>query len=196
MDKGRGMKTLSTSQVADLLNVAVKSVINWVDQGQLKAGRTPGGHRRVTAGDLVEFLRRQQLPVPPELVEQAAPRVLIVDDDPAITRWMTTVLHKRHPAWEVEAAHDGFSAGDLVASFAPDVVVLDLRMPGLDGYEVCRRIKSRPRSRQAVVIAVTAYFTPEADRQILACGARICLLKPLKADRLMKEMEMALERAT
>ena len=52
-------KMLSTSAVARMLGVAVASVSNWIDQGQLKAGRTPGGHRRVKAEDLVDFLKRQ-----------------------------------------------------------------------------------------------------------------------------------------
>jgi excisionase family DNA binding protein len=80
--------TLSTSKAARLLGVAVGSISNWIDRDQLKAGRTPGGHRRIAVNDLVDFLHRQNLPVPPEL-NPAPPKVLIVDDDENVVRLLS-----------------------------------------------------------------------------------------------------------
>ena len=149
------MKILSTTEAARLLGVAVGSVSNWIDAGKLKAGRTPGGHRRIQTTDLLEFVRRQGLPVPPELL-RCEPRVL------------------------------------LVGSIRPDVVILDLAMAGLDGFEVCRRIKSREATRSIAVIAMTAFHSPEAEQRILQCGARVCLSKPLHHDVVLKELGDAL----
>jgi excisionase family DNA binding protein len=185
--------TLSTSAVARLLGVAVGSVSNWIDRGQLEAGRTPGGHRRVTTDNLVAFLRRQKLPVPPELAT-AGPRALVVDDEPAVARWIAEELAARCPQLEVFVAHDGFSAGEIVASARPDVVILDLRMPGMDGFEVCRRIKSREDTQYAAVIAITAYPSEEAQRQIFECGAQAYLTKPLDMEALMAELDSVLAR--
>ena len=185
-------KALSTSQVARILGVAVGSVANWIDQGQLKAGRTPGGHRRVTAEDLVEFLRRQKLPVPPELAP-LPPKVLIVDDEPSVTKLIAAEITEKHPGFEVLEAHDGFAAGELVGSARPDVVILDLRMAGMDGFEVCRRIKARKETRDTTVIAMTAYHSPETEDRILQCGARKYLVKPLDMGVLLEEIEIVLK---
>ena len=171
-------QNLTTSEVARLLDVAVGSVANWVDKGQLKAGRTPGGHRRVTAGDLLDFVRKQNLPIPPEL-QPSQRKILVVDDEKQVADFLTDELSERHPECEVLQAHDGFAAGELVGSLKPAVVILDLRMPDMDGFEVCRRIKSRPETRDTVVIAITAYPSPEAEEDILSRGAQACFPKPL-----------------
>lgn len=186
-------KTLSTSQVARLIGAGVASVVNWVNQGQIKAGRTPGGHRRVAVEDLIEFLRGHNLPIPPELLP-SAPKVLIVDDEPSVRKWIRDEIQEKHPDYEVQEAKDGFSAGELVGAWKPDVVILDLRMPGMDGFEVCSRIKAREDTRGAAVIAITAYHSPKAERQILECGARVCLEKPLQSEVLLEELEAALRR--
>ena len=171
-------QNLTTSEVARLLGVAVGSVANWIDQGQLKAGRTPGGHRRVAAADLMEFIRKQKLPIPPEL-QPSPPKILIVDDEKQVTDFLTDEFSERHPECEILQANDGFAAGELVGSFKPSVVILDLRMPDMDGFEVCRRIKSRPEAQETVVIAITAHLFAETKEKILACGAQACFPKPL-----------------
>lgn len=186
--------TLSTSQAASLLGVAPGSVINWIDQNELKAGRTPGGHRRIQAEELVGFLRGRGLPVPDELTQ--APKVLVVDDEPAVAKLIAKVISAAHPEYEVLVAHDGFAAGELVASARPDVVVLDLRMPGMDGFEVCRRIKARQETRDIFVIAVTAYHSPRARKQILDCGAGAYFVKPLDAEALVGEVATAVRNRT
>jgi putative two-component system response regulator len=65
-------------------------------------------------------------------------------------------------------------------------------MPGMDGFEVCRRIKARPDTRDAVVIAITAYPSPEAERKALECGAAAYFVKPLDISSLMAKVTAAL----
>jgi excisionase family DNA binding protein len=186
-------RAFSTSAVARMLGVAVGSVANWIDQGQLKAGKTPGGHRRVVAENLVEFLRQQNLPVPPRLTHRLTVRVLVVDDDEAIATWVANEIRVAHPEYDVMTAPDGFSAGEIVGSMNPDAVILDLRMPGLDGYEVCRRIKSKKETKYIAVIAMTAETSAKAEKRILECGARALLAKPLHLESLLRELDAALE---
>ena len=174
-----------------MLGVAVASIAKWIDAGQLKAGRTPGGHRRIAKKDLIEFLRRQGLPMPPELAVPP-PRVLVVDDETSITRWIAEEVRAVHADYDVLEAHDGFAAGELVASHKPEVVVLDLRMPGMDGFEVCRRIKSRKETEDIAVIAITAASSGDVEARILEAGARVCLSKPLELDALLAEIDAAM----
>ena len=184
-------KNLSTFAIAEMLQVDPGSVANWIDRNLLKAYRTPGGHRRVSVEDLLDFVREHKIPVPAELRE-SPPHVLIVDDEPAVTKVISRAIVAVHPEYKVVVAHDGFEAGSLVATYKPEVVILDLRMPGMDGFEVCRRIKSQEATRHAEVLAMTAYPSEENTDRILACGAKICFEKPLDLDALVQEMEASL----
>jgi len=186
--------TLSTVTVAKLLGVAVASISKWIDAGQLKAGRTPGGHRRVAKEDLIAFLRRQELPIPPEL--QTTPRILIVDDEQSVTEWVAMEIKAKHPEFEIHQANDGYAAGEIVSSSKPDVVILDLRMPGLDGFEVCQRIKTKEETKAIAIIAMTAHHSQKAENRILECGARAYFKKPLDITALIAEVESSLADAT
>ena len=185
-------KNLSTFAIAEKLHVDPGSVANWIDQKLLKAHRTPGGHRRVAVEDLLRFLREHKIPIPAGLETQPV-RVLVVDDEPAITKVIAHAVKKAHPDYEVLEANDGFHAGSMVATHRPDVVILDLRMPGMDGFEVCRLIKSQEATKHAEVLAMTAYPSAEAEKTILECGARACLNKPLDMDRLLREVAISLQ---
>jgi excisionase family DNA binding protein len=189
----RNRKHLSTTTVARLLGVAVGSVAKWIDKDELRAGRTPGGHRRVTEGDLLEFLQRQKLPIPPELTGTPV-RILIVEDEESVANWVAQEIRTEHPDFQVMQAHDGFAAGEIVGSWQPDVVVLDLRMPGMDGYEVCRRIKARQGVKDPVIIAMTAHHSPGAEDHIRECGAVACLPKPLDIRLLLQEIDSAVHQ--
>ena len=131
------------------------------------------------------------MPIPPDL-EKAPVRILIVDDEPAITQLVAKAVKAAMPECEVVEAHDGFRAGTITATLKPNVVVLDLRMPGMDGYEVCRLIKSQEDTKSTQVIAMTAYPSPESEQRIMDCGARLCLDKPLEIQTLLKEIRAAL----
>jgi CheY-like chemotaxis protein len=184
-------KNLSTFAIARMLHVDPGSVANWIDQNLLKAHRTPGGHRRVAAEDLITFLREHKMPIPEEL-DSVPSRVVIVDDEPAITQLIAGAIKAALPDCEVVQAHDGFRAGTIVATLRPDVVILDLRMPGMDGYEVCRLIKTQESTKQVDVLAMTAYPSPENVQKIIDCGARVCLAKPLNMEALLTEVRASL----
>ncbi len=183
-------RSLSTFKIAQLLDVNPSSVANWVDQNLLDAHRTPGGHRRVAVDDLVRFLREHKMPVPNELDVPPA-RILVVDDEPALCQMIARTLRLANPDYEVIEAPDGFRAGQIVATQKPDVVILDLRMPGMDGFEVCRVIKSQEETRHAIVLAMTAFPSPESERRIRECGADAYFAKPLEMDELLAAVQTA-----
>jgi len=184
-------RSLSTRQVAQMLGVSTGSVANWIDEGSLRAGRTPGGHRRVAVADLLQFLRRQGLPVPAEL-NPPPTRILIVDDESNVRQYIATIIRAAYPDHEILEAADGFAAGEQVGAGRPDLVILDLSMPDLDGFEVCLRIKTNPATAGTQVIAITGEFTADREARIRKAGARVCLPKPLVASDLLKQIELAL----
>jgi excisionase family DNA binding protein len=185
--------TLSTSKAARLIGVAIGSVAKWIDDGQLTAGRTPGGHRRITRENLIAFLERQKLPIPREL-SPSLPRVLIVDDEESVAKWIAEGIKAERPDLETLIALDGFAAGEAVARSHPEVVILDLWMPGMDGFEVCRRIKSSPDSRNTYVIAITGHTAKQAEQKARQCGADAFLPKPLNMRPLLNLLQGAIKR--
>jgi excisionase family DNA binding protein len=175
----------TTFEAAKICHVSPLSIINWVNAGRLAAFRTPGGHRRIRRDDLVRFMRENGMPLPEELREGSGrPRVLVVDDESAIREVIAEHLTLRAKPYEVMTAANGFEAGRMVASWRPDIVLLDLRMPGLDGFQVCRTIKADPDTSSTVVLAMTGYYTPETEARILECGALRCFAKPVEPSTL------------
>jgi len=181
-------KKLTTWQVSRMLGVSDQSVSNWVDSGQLPAGKTPGGHRRVELDDLVDFLKRQNFRIPQELLP-AVPTILIVDDEPEVTRRLSAILAAKRPECRILTAHDGFVAGLMVMAEHPDLMILDLHMPGIDGVEVCRRIKADERTRGVAVLAMTAYPSEEAQQAMLDAGAQAFMHKPLDSADICRRVE-------
>lgn len=188
------MKTYSTFSIARMLQVDPGSVANWVDQGLLKAHRTPGKHRRVQEADLLDFLQRQQMPIPPQLGQSDIRRVLVIDSDRTVVESVRRAMQKAGRPCEVLDAPTAFRAGALLAECKPNVVILDLKMPGLDAFDICRLLKSQPQTSSIHIVAVS----PRADhgtnqKEILQCGASACLSRPLDLALLTKEIEPLLQ---
>src|SRR5262249_3443906 len=122
-------------------------------------------------------------------------RVLIVEYDPQIGRLISELIRSRDSGVETEIAHDGFEAGSKVESFRPHALVLDLMMPGMDGFEVCRRLRARPTLNHIRIIAMTSFPSAENVERILEAGADACLVKPLNSERLLRELGLAAVQA-
>ena len=192
----REKAVFTTFEAAKLCHVSPLSIINWVNAGRLPAFRTPGGHRRIRREDLARFMRENGIPLPEELRDGSGrARVLVVDDEVGIRNVIAESLSHRATPYDVMTAADGFEAGRLVATFRPDVVLLDLRMPGLDGFQVCRTIKGDSETASTVVIAMTGYHTQETEARIIECGAVRCLCKPIEPSVIATVIDAALEQA-
>jgi excisionase family DNA binding protein len=192
----RDKAVFTTFEAAKLCHVSPLSIINWVNAGRIPAFRTPGGHRRIRREDLARFMRENGIPLPEELRDGTGrSRVLVVDDESAIRDIFAESLSQRSAAYEVMTAADGFEAGRLVATFRPDVVLLDLRMPGLDGFQVCRTIKGDSETASTIVIAMTGYHTNETEARILECGAVRCLAKPIEPSAVATLIDTVLEQS-
>lgn len=191
-----GKAVFTTFEAAKLCHVSPLSIINWVNAGRLPAFRTPGGHRRIRREDLARFMRENGIPLPEELRDGSGrPRVLVVDDEAVIRDVIADNLAHRTTPFDVVTAADGFEAGRLIATFRPDVVLLDLRMPGLDGFQVCRTIKADSETASTIVIAMTGYHTPETEARIVECGAVRCVAKPIEPSAIASVIDAVLEEA-
>ena len=164
----KGAKSIyTTHEVSRLLHVNPRSVINWIEQSLLPSYRTPGGHRRIRHDDLLAFLRKHQIPTPASLVEGKF-NVLIVDDEQEIVDMIKRFL-QRQSVYEISTASDGVTALIEVGRVKPDMLILDILIPGVDGVEVCRRIKADAANR-TTIIAVSG--STERENEILQAGRR------------------------
>lgn len=186
----RNPRYLTTGHVAKACEVSLVTVKKWIRLGKIRAFRTPGHHYRVTLEEFERF--RIEYGFPAE--HEAPPRILVVDDEPEMVALVSDALRGMRPAPKLEAAFDGYEGMLKVGVFRPHLLVLDLRMPGLDGFEVCRRIKADPATRGTKILAITAYPEDAARERALQSGADAYLTKPFTLKALKAEVKRLMAR--
>jgi excisionase family DNA binding protein len=181
-------KFYTTYQVAEMCNVSPGSVIRWIHEGKIKASLTAGGHHRIDREEILNLLKSLRMPIPAVLHDDSQVRVLLVDDDDTVRQLMRTIFNLYFPEVLVEEAEDGFAAGTRLLSFRPDMVVLDLRLPGLDGFRVCQYIRETPEFKHIKVLAVSGDSVLEVRDRILSVGADDFLAKPFENGELVAKI--------
>ena len=177
---------LTPHQVADRLLVAPVTVRLWASRGLLRSVNTPGGHRRFRIEDVDDFIaKRQQIQ---SGADSRPSRLLIIDDDAQFARYLSNLIASRAPTVSVEIATDGFSAGIKCEALRPDVVTLDLQMPDMDGFAVCRLLTSMFGERKPRIVALSGFLSAENISRIQAAGADACLAKTTAPDLLIEEL--------
>jgi CheY-like chemotaxis protein len=154
----------------------------------LDAMLTAGGHRRFTYEEVERFAKERGLTL--FRPENDKLRVLIVDDNEQFVKTLQDVLKSIDDDIQIETAHDGFSAGHKIHSFNPDIMLVDICIPGLNGIEVCRCIKETPSTRSIRVIAMTGFPGEGNVDAVISAGAEACLTKPFSADALMDVLKL------
>ncbi len=180
--------TMTVFTASKYCNVSSKTIINWVDAGHIKAYKTVGGHRRIQKTDLEKFMERQGIPIPREDDDDGRKKILVVDDDLIIVESIVQCLEEDEYDYEVISASDGFEAGLQVNHFKPDLLILDIMMPDIKGYEVCKKIKSTKETAHIKIVVLSAYLDDEKFQQMKDNGADLCLSKPLPLSRLKDEV--------
>ncbi len=178
-----GIPFLTTGEVAAAYSVSIPTVKRWIQEGQLKAFKTAGGHYRISRTEFQRFQMVHGVPA----VREGPPRILIVDDDPRVLDLLVVALGLEQ-GYKVEAAQDGYDGLIKVGTFRPHLLILDLRMPGLDGFQVCRRVKANPATHSTKILAITAYAEGNARERILEVGADGFLQKPFQLAALQAEV--------
>lgn len=184
------VRIFSALEVANLCGVVNQTAINWIRNGHLKAFTTPGGQYRIYAEDLSAFLIDRGMRLPEVLLNGQRPDVdwssiLIVDDDRQVNDLLKRFLDTEIPSFTIFQAFDGFEAGAFIAEQRPGFVILDLDLPGIDGFQICHRIKTDPAFGKPFVFAITGFDSPDAQARILEAGADAFMGKPLDMDAMV-----------
>ena len=186
------MKTVfTTGEVATICKVSQQTVIRCFDSGKLKGFRVPGSRfRRIPRDNLLEFMRENQIPL--DQLDSGKKRILVVDDDLAIVE-MFTELFTRDGRFEVRTALTGFDAGLITQDFRPDVMLLDFKLPDINGNVVCERVRSQPDLQHMKIIIMSGVADPDEVAELLKVGADEFIKKPFEIDAVISRIAEALK---
>lgn len=113
-------------------------------------------------------------------------RILVVDDEPAIARLVKMSLAVE--GYEVRTATSGFEAMEALDDMKPDLAVLDIMMPGMNGFELCLELKKSPKTKNTKIVFLTARGNPGDAQQGLAVGGDDYILKPFDPEELLEKV--------
>jgi excisionase family DNA binding protein len=166
-------KYVTSLEAAGLLMVSPVTIREWARKGLLQSVSTAGGHRRFMLDQLQQFARAHgiQLESPGSAPAAEPLRVLLVDDDSAFTGYLREIVRASDSSVDVKSATDGFRAGQLTEGFRPNLVVLDISMPGIDGIELCRRMRADPVTAKSRLVILSGVLSPENIAAARAAGA-------------------------
>ena len=186
------MKTVfTTGEAAKICKVSQQTIIRCFDSGQLKGFRVPGSRfRRIPRDQLFLFMRDNQIPT--DALESGKRKVLVVDDDKELVELITDVLD-RDGRFEVRSAYKGFDDGMMVKEYHPDLLVLDVMLPDINGKEVCTRVRGDATMDDVKIICISGMVETDKIDDLRACGANDFLQKPFEVETLIERMCQQLE---
>ena len=181
----------TTGEAAKICKVSQQTIIRCFDSGQLKGFRVPGSRfRRIPRDALYAFMRDNGIPT--DALESGKRKVLIVDDDEELVELIADVLD-RDGRFEVRIANNGFDAGMVVKEYRPDLIVLDVMLPDINGKEVCQRVRSDKTMDDVKIICISGMVEEDKVGELRAVGADDFMHKPFEVDRLVERMCQLLE---
>jgi two-component system, OmpR family, response regulator len=182
----------SALEVANICGVVNQTAINWINNGYLTAFKTPGGQYRVYPDDLVDFMSSRNMHIPMKLLSSCTNKaaynsgtLLVIDDDKPFNTLVASCINEKFPELDIIQAYDGFDAGVQLSSKHPRCIILDLDLPGIDGFELCRKINENKEYGKPAVIVVTGLQDEEDEKKIENLGIVKFFRKPLKFDELV-----------
>lgn len=189
--KSKRFKVFSALEVANICGVVNQTAINWIKKGYLKAYTTPGGQFRVTPEALAEFLKNRGSEIPPVLqdalkkdVPPEKRSILIVDDDKSLNTLIKKYIEKNFTDITIYQAFDGFEAGSLMVKTKPGFVILDLDLPGIDGFSLCSKLKSDVSFENPFTVVITALKDADVHERIASLGSNYFLTKPVSMNKI------------
>lgn len=186
------MKTVfTTGEAAKICKVSQQTIIRCFDNGQLKGFRVPGSRfRRIPRDALYRFMRDNGIPT--DALESGKRKVLLVDDDLDLVEMLTKVLDE-DGRFETRVANNGFDAGMMVKEYRPDLIILDVMLPDINGKEVCQRVRSDHSLEEVRIICISGMIEDDKVQELRDAGANDFLHKPFEIDELINHMCMQLE---
>jgi len=178
------MKTVfTTGEAAKICKVSQQTIIRCFDSGQLKGFRVPGSRfRRIPRDQLYSFMRENGIPT--DALESGKRKALIVDDDVDLVELLVDAF-ERDGRFDLRTANNGFDAGMLVKEFHPDIVVLDIMLPDINGKEVCQRVRMDKTMEDVKILCISGMIEQDKVADLMNCGANEFMQKPFSVEALV-----------
>ena len=174
----------TTGEAAKICKVSQQTIIRCFDNGTLKGFRVPGSRfRRIPRDQLYSFMKENGIPT--EALESGKRKLLVVDDDEELVELMVDTF-VRDGRFDVKSANNGFGAGMLVKEFRPDLVILDVMLPDINGKEVCQRVRSDPSMKSVKIICISGMVEQDKIADLRAAGADDFMNKPFEVEKLLE----------
>lgn len=184
----KGKEFFTIAEAATLCGVTRVTMWRWLKTKALPHTKA-GGHHRISRSDLAQFMKtRKAMRRSGGVVDRY--RILIVDDEPQVQRYLDRLLTAS--GYEVEVSSDGFEAGIQVMRFKPHLILLDLYMPDVDGFQACRLVKSDFEMFKTKILAFSGQATDAVIEKILQCGADAFVEKPIEKQHLLATVDRLL----
>jgi excisionase family DNA binding protein len=181
----------TTGEAAKICKVSQQTIIRCFDSGQLKGFRVPGSRfRRIPRDQLFTFMRDNGIPT--DALESGKRKVLVVDDDHELVELICDVL-ERDGRFETKSVNNGFDAGMMVKEYRPDLIVLDVMLPDINGKEVCVRVRSDDSLEDVKIICISGMVEDDKILELRMAGANDFLQKPFETEKLIERMCNLLE---
>jgi excisionase family DNA binding protein len=182
---------LSLGKVAKRCNVSRTTVYRWIVNGHLKAYSLPSGHFRVTPEDLDHFRKNFGIPDVEHITAQRERQkdklhVLIADDHPDMVLLLRKVVERYLPQAVIHEAVNGVDTCIVVGTIKPQLMLLDIMMPGMDGFAVLQELLRRPELSESRVVVVSAYEPFDRVEELGRLNPQVvaCVRKPVSVDSL------------
>jgi len=181
------MKTVfTTGEAAKICKVSQQTIIRCFDSGQLKGFRVPGSRfRRIPRDILYKFMKDNGIPT--DALESGKRKALIVDDDEELVELIVDAL-EADGRFETRVANNGFDAGMMVKEYHPDIIVLDVMLPDINGKEVCTRVRSDSTLDDVRIICISGMVEQDKIQDLKDSGADQFLQKPFEVDQLIERI--------
>lgn len=175
-----------------ICGVDIEVAKEWIFKGEIPSFKVLGGHLRVKSEDLEAFLEKKNMPRPDNWTQKNNRyKVLLVEDEVDLLDIVGELL-KEDERFEVDTEASGFGAALKIARWHPDAILLDFLMPGMDGFEVCKKLRRDPLTNDIPVIATTSLSRPENKEAVLKAGVSVFLGKPFQSDKMLQTVRQSL----
>ncbi|OJF76485.1 MAG: histidine kinase [Treponema sp. CETP13] len=184
----------SALEVANICGVVNQTAINWIRNGYLSAFSTPGGQYRVYQDNLINFMTERKMRIPADLmkdgdVDNVSRSILIVEDEKGLNSVIANYLEEKLGDVQVFQAYDGFEAGALLADKKPRCVIMDLNIPGIDGFNLCSKIRDSNDFGKPQVYVITSLTDEGIEKKVKDLGATEFFQKPIDMEDLADKIK-------
>lgn len=147
---------ITITKAAEYLHVHINTLRNWVKSNKIKVIRTPGGHFRIPKDELIKLMKKYNFPIPDELTSKKF-IIFLIDDDQKLAKLYNRYF-KKYERYELHTFSNGFDALLKIESLKPNLILLDIFMPKIDGFEFVKKLKENKKWRKKIkIIAISNY---------------------------------------